>query len=42
LPAVRDVCPLNVELFEAELTLYPDRAKGRASRKALDLVVINL
>lgn len=27
LPAVRDVSPLNFELFEAELTLYPDRAK---------------
>ena len=28
LPAVRDVSPLNFELFEAELTLYPDRAKA--------------
>ena len=27
LPAVREVSPLNFELFEAELTLYPDRAK---------------
>ena len=25
LPAVREVSPLNFELFEAELTLYPDR-----------------
>ena len=25
---VRDVSPLNFELFEAELTLYPDRAKA--------------
>ena len=28
LPAVREVPPLNFELLEAELTLYPDRAKG--------------
>ena len=28
LPAVREVSPLNFELFEAELTLYPDRAKA--------------
>ena len=28
LPAVREVSPLHFELFEAELTLYPDRAKA--------------
>ena len=35
LPAVGEVSPLNVELFEAELSRHPD------SRKALDLVAIN-
>ena len=28
LPAVREVSPLNFELFQAELTHYPDRAKA--------------
>ena len=28
LPAVREVSPLNFELFEAELTHYPDRVKA--------------
>ena len=28
LPAVREVSPLNFVLFEAELSLYPDRAKA--------------
>ena len=28
LPAVREVSPLNFELFEANLTLYPDMAKA--------------
>ena len=27
LPAVEEVSPLNVELFEAELSRRPDRAK---------------
>ena len=43
--AVREVSPLNFELFEAELTIYPDRVKQtspfRVSRKALDLIAIN-
>ena len=45
LPAVREVSPLNFELFEAELTLYLDRVKQTLSFKgfeeALDLVAIN-
>ena len=28
MPAVREVSTLNFELFEPELTLYPDRAKA--------------
>ena len=28
LPSVREVSPLNFELFEAELTHYPDRVKA--------------
>ena len=28
LPSVREVSLLNFDLFEAELTLYPDRAKA--------------
>ena len=46
LPVVREVSALNFELFEAELAIYPDGVKQtlsfRVSRKALDLVAINL
>ena len=37
LPAVKEVSPLDFELFEAELTLYRDRAKANFVLQGINL-----